>query len=142
MWSSVAQLFGIPRGDASNRERDHTEALAPYVPESKTPEKKVVTMNEIPSAAAGSASSSISLPPPLKRRHIKEMITTKPKTLLDKYVDIAYASDYYRTLAIPITRTRVENTMVEKPNESLSVYHCKLCLHCTQQKAEAYTHIC
>ena len=70
----------------------------------------------------GHAFGSETLVPPIKKCCMKELITGKAKTFSDKYADIKGPSGYFCMSTIPITITRVEETLVEKPDKLVSVY--------------------
>ena len=81
------------------------------------------------------------MPPPLKHRKVLKMIAQAPKTFKDKCTHIPEASPYFPTSSIKVSITGVNEDLVEKPDEKLSVYHCVLCFYCTEQRAQLFTHV-
>ena len=40
-----------------------------------------------------------------------------------------------------MSMTGMDSSLVEKPDDQASVYHCTICRYDTQQKAQAFTHV-
>ena len=136
----LEDVFGVPEGSTSKQEGDAialAHARATPATDSPTPEELVATVKEgeVPSTLAAH-------PPPLKKCKVFEMLATSGSTRFsDKVAKIGLTSGYFPTSTVALTMMGVDDSLVEKPSEKLSVYHCILCLHCANQKAEMFTHI-
>ena len=129
----LEDLFGLPESEMSKREGARLESST-YAAEPETAEEKAATVTE--STASGSTA-----PPPLKRCKVLEMIARNPKTFTDKCKNIADASGYFLTPSIALNVTSVNEDLVEKPDEKLSVYCCALCFYCAKQCGQLFTHV-
>ena len=107
--------------------------LQPLPTWKRTLEEHAATVTERP----GSNSAA---PPPLKVQKVKELIAKSH--FRDKYPNIKDALGYFCTSTIPMSMTGMESNLVEKPDDQASVYGCTICRYDTQQKAQAFTHIC
>ena len=129
----LEDLFGLPESEMSKREGARLESST-YATEPETTEEKAATVTE-------STVSESATPPPLKRRKVLEMIARNPKTFTDKCKNIADASGYFPTSSIALNATGVNEDLVEKPDEKLSVYRCVLCFYCAEQCGQLFTHV-
>ena len=129
----LEDLFGLPESEMSKREGARLESST-YAAEPETAEEKAATVTE-------STASESAAPPPLKRRKVLEMIARNPKTFTDKCKNIADASGYFPTSSIALNATGINEDLVEKPDEKLSVYRCVLCFYCAEQRGQLFTHV-
>ena len=126
----LEDLFSLPELEQSKKEEVQLQATTYAAAELESKEECAVTVVE-----------SGEMPPPLKHRKVLEMITQAPKTFKDKCTHISEASPYFPTSSIKVSITGVNEDLVEKPDEKLSVYHCVLCFYCAEQRAQLFTHV-
>ena len=143
---SLEELFGVPESEASKREGARIASTEYRAPEVETPEEAAATVIEKPTIStpptnSSTPSASAVRPPPLKRRKVLELITRSSKTFTDKLTHIRQASGYFPTSSITMNVTGVDEKLVEKPDENVSVYRCVLCLYCAEQKGQLFTHV-
>ena len=143
---SLEELFGVPESEASKREGARIGSTKYRAPEVETPEEAAAIVMEKPTTSRSSTDSStptaLAVPPPsIKRRKVLELISRSSKTFTDKLTHIHQASGYFPTSSIKMNVTGVDEKLVEKPDENMSVYRCVLCLYCAEQRGQLFTHV-
>ena len=126
----LEDLFGLPESEQSKKEEARLQATTYTAADSESKEEHAATIVE-----------SEEMPPPLKHKKVLEMVARAPRTFKDKHAHISEAAPFFPTSSIKVSITGVNENLVEKPDEKLSVYRCILCFYCAEQRAQLFTHV-